>query len=180
MAWEPYTEQQWLELTEAGPAIARGMAWISGPPSESEAELDAFVKFVEDSYVHLPAGNESLLTRLVKAVHGQLAAGVDMPAGDAMTDGLQAARKASALLELFPDAAQAREAREWLLDIGRRVAEARKEGGMFGIGGEQVSAPETDTLMYLADALGFEERPDDVAPGDLGQDEPDKGGKSAG
>jgi hypothetical protein len=180
MAWEPYTEQQWDELTDAAPAIARGMAWISGPPSESEAELGAFVNFVEDSYLNLPGGNESLLTRLVNTVHGKLEAGIDMPGGDAMTDGLQAARKASALLELYPDVAQAREAREWLLDIGRRVAEAKKEGGLFGIGGEQVSAPETDTLMYLADALGFEERPDDVTPGDLGQGEPDMGGKSTG
>ena len=47
MAWEPYTDQQWQELTDAAPAIARGVAWISGPPSESEAELDAFVKLVE-------------------------------------------------------------------------------------------------------------------------------------
>ena len=172
MAWEPYTEQQWQELTDAAPSIARGVAWISGPPSESEAELDAFVKFVEDSFIHLPQGNESLLTRLVLAVHGKLEAGADMPAGDAMTDGLQAARKASALLELYPDVAQAREAREWLLDVGRRVAGAKKEGGILGIGGDQVSSPEQDTLMYLADALGFQERPDDV--------EPDKGGRSAG
>ena len=166
MAWEPYTEQQWQELTDAAPAIARGVAWISGPPSESEAELDAFVKFVEDSYVHLPQGNESLLSRLVNAVHGKLEGGVGGPTGDAMIDGLQAARKASALLELYPDVAQAREAREWLLDVGRRVADAKREGGLFGIGGEQVSSPETDTLMYLADALGFQERPEDVASGD--------------
>jgi len=158
MAWEPYTEHQWQELTDAPAAIARGMAWISGPPSESEAELGTFVKFVEDSYERLPLSSESLLAKLVKSVHGQLEGGVDQPAGDAMIDGLQAARKASALLELYPDVAQAREARQWLLDVGRRVAEAKKEGGILGIGGEQVSSPEKDTLMYLADALGLEER----------------------
>jgi hypothetical protein len=159
MAWEPFTEQQWQELTDAPPAIARGVAWISGAPSESEAELDAFVKFVEDSYERLPQGSESLLGKLVTAVHGQLEGGLGEPSDDAMIDGLQAARKASALLELYPDVGQAREVRQWLLDTGRRVAAAKKEGGILGIGGEQLSSPEKDTLMYLADALGLEERP---------------------
>jgi hypothetical protein len=158
MAWEPFTEQQWQELTDAPPAIARGVAWISGPPSESEAELGAFVKFVEDSYERLPQGSETLLGKLVTAVHGQLEGGLNEPADDAMIEGLQVARKASALLELYPDAAQAREVRQWLLEVGRRVAAAKREGGLFGIGGEQVSSPEQDTLMYLADALGLEER----------------------
>ena len=158
MAWEPFTEQQWQELTNAPAAIARGVAWISGPPSESEAELGAFVKFVEDSYEHLSQSSDALLGRLVKAVHGQLEGGVETPPDDAMIEGLQVARKASALLELYPDAAQAREVRQWLLDVGRRVAAAKKEGGVLGIGGAQVSSPEKDTLMYLADALGLQEQ----------------------
>ena len=157
MAWEPYTEQQWQELTDTAPAIARAVAWISGSSSESEGELDSFIGLVEDAYEAIPEGSATLLGRVVTDVHGRLAGGMSLPEGDAMIEGIQAARKAAALLELYPDAAQAREVRQWLYDVGRRVAQSSREGGLFGIGGAQVSSPETDTLMALADALGVSE-----------------------
>jgi hypothetical protein len=157
MAWEPYTEQQWQELTDAAPAIARGVAWISGPGAESEGELDAFVKFVEEAYRTVPDTGVTLLGKLVTDIHGRLAGGMSLPEGDAMIDGLQAARKAAALLELYPDTGQAREVRQWLFEAGRHVAEAKREGGVFGIGAQQVSSPEADTLVALADALGVSE-----------------------
>ena len=44
--------------------------------------------------------------------------------------------------------------KKWLLNIGRRVAEASNEGGIFGFGGQQVSDAEKNVLRQIAFALG--------------------------
>jgi hypothetical protein len=156
MAWEPYTEQQWHDLTSAPPAIARAVAVVSGSAGQSEVELDAFLSVLQETAASRGGETDSsLLTKLVHDVQGQLAGGVEMPDTDAMTDGLQAARRAGALLEIYPDAAQAREVRLWLNDVARRVAEAASNGGVLGIGGQQISNAENDTLLAITDALGL-------------------------
>lgn len=158
MAWEPYTEQQWLDLTDAAPAIARAVASVSGSAAQSEVELDAFLTLIEEkSDSRSGEGASTLLSRLVSDVHGRLAGGMSTPENDAMTDGLQAARRAGALLAIYPDAGQAREVRLWLQDVARRVAEAARDGGVLGIGGQQISSAESDTLLSIADALGLSE-----------------------
>ena len=48
---------------------------------------------------------------------------------------------------------EADEFKKWLLAIGRRVAEASNEGGIFGFGGEQVSEAEKNVLRQIAYAL---------------------------
>lgn len=153
MAWEPYTEQQWRDLTDAPPAIARAVASVSGKAGQSEAELDSFLSLLQETATSREA-EQNLLTRLVVDVQGRIAGGLDMPDTDAMTDGLQAARRAGALLEIYPDAAQAREVRLWLLDVARRVAQAARDGGVLGIGGQDISSAENDTLLAIGDALG--------------------------
>lgn len=44
--------------------------------------------------------------------------------------------------------------KKWLLNIGRRVAEASNEGSIFGFGGKQVSDAEKNVLRQIAFALG--------------------------
>ena len=48
---------------------------------------------------------------------------------------------------------EADEFKKWLLTIGRRVAEASNEGGIFGFGGERVSEAEKNVLRQIAFAL---------------------------
>jgi hypothetical protein len=48
---------------------------------------------------------------------------------------------------------EADEFRKWLLAIGRHVAEAANEGGIFGFGGERVSDAEKNVLRQIAFAL---------------------------
>lgn len=48
---------------------------------------------------------------------------------------------------------EADEFKTWLLTIGRRVAEAANEGGIFGFGGERVSDAEKNVLRQIAFAL---------------------------
>jgi hypothetical protein len=49
---------------------------------------------------------------------------------------------------------EADEFKKWLLAVGRRVAEASNEGGIFGFGGERVSDEEKNVLRQIAFALG--------------------------
>ena len=44
--------------------------------------------------------------------------------------------------------------KQWLMDIAQRVANAAKEGGFLGFGGERVSEGERETLSLLSEALG--------------------------
>lgn len=63
-----------------------------------------------------------------------------------------------AVEDAAPDEAAAY--KDWLREVARRVAEAAKEGGFLGIGGEAVSAAETRTLADIDAALSAPETPD--------------------
>ena len=67
---------------------------------------------------------------------------------------LAACRAAAAVLARKTTPAEAEAFGRWALSVGRRVAEATKEGGFLGIGGMLVSEKERATLSELATALG--------------------------
>ena len=68
------------------------------------------------------------------------------------TQCLQACREVAALLaQKAPADAQAY--KQWVYQAARNSAEAAKEGGIFGIGGERVSEAETTALKEIATAL---------------------------
>ena len=62
-------------------------------------------------------------------------------------------RAVNDLLNRKVKAEEADEFKKWLLTIGRRVAEASNEGGVFGFGGERVSEAEKNVLRQIAFAL---------------------------
>lgn len=62
-------------------------------------------------------------------------------------------RAVNELVNRKVNAEEADEFKKWLLAIGRRVAEASNEGGIFGFGAEQVSAAEKNVLRQIAFAL---------------------------
>jgi len=62
--------------------------------------------------------------------------------------------EASTLLGQKATPAEADEIRGWLYQVGVDVAEAAKEGGVFGIGGTRVSDAEKQALADLAQTLG--------------------------
>lgn len=61
----------------------------------------------------------------------------------------------SALLDAKADPAEASQYREWVLGVGQAVAEAAKEGGFFGIGGEEISEGEAEALAEIRKRLGL-------------------------
>jgi len=51
---------------------------------------------------------------------------------------------------------EAREYKEWAMDIAGKVANAAKEGGFLGIGGTRISDGEKEAFAQIADALGVQ------------------------
>lgn len=63
-------------------------------------------------------------------------------------------KRIPAVLEGKVPAEQAAEFKRWLVTIADKVANAGKEGGFFGFGGERVSAAESTAIKELASTLG--------------------------
>ena len=64
--------------------------------------------------------------------------------------------QAAAVRELLAskaDSVEAADYKEWVIGIANSVANAAKEGGFLGIGGERVSEGEEETLAAIKDAL---------------------------
>lgn len=149
---DAYTADQWNSLVGAGPAIARAIAATVGSASQTVGELGAFVTLVDRTASDEPGG---LLGAIVSDLHGRLAGG--MPAegpADPLMSGIEAARIAGAILRTDADPADGERVRAWLLSVAQVVAEATREGGLFGIGGEQVSQHEREAIAAIRDALG--------------------------
>ncbi|HWH78879.1 MAG TPA: hypothetical protein VNT76_15965 [Candidatus Binatus sp.] len=66
---------------------------------------------------------------------------------------LKHVRAVNELLNRKVKGAESDDFKKWLLTIGRRVAEAANEGGIFGFGGQLVSDAEKNVLRQIAFAL---------------------------
>lgn len=165
MAREAFTDDQWRQLQEAGPAIARAVAAAAGSPGQTEAELEAFLRLVDRTPTE--PTDSGLLGQLISEVHTLLAAGsLSPPTDDAIADGIHAARRAGAVLAVVADEDDARAVRQWLFEVARTVAQAAREGGVLGLGARDVSSPERETIIAISDALGFSEP---AEPADLSE-----------
>lgn len=62
--------------------------------------------------------------------------------------------KAAKLVDEKCSADEAKTYKEWSVKLANRVAEAAKEGGILGFGGERVSSEESDLILKIEQALG--------------------------
>jgi len=74
--------------------------------------------------------------------------------------GLERLRETVALLHVKATHEEAAGYSQFALEVARRAAEAHKEGGFLGIGGERVSEAEQSALDDVAAALGAREDTD--------------------
>jgi hypothetical protein len=168
VARDTFTDQQWQQLVEAAPSIARAVAAASGSGAQTELELEAFLRLLEQT--RNDTAGQGLLGALTADLHTRLSAGaMSLPMEDVVADGIHAARQAGALLAVEPDEQDARSVRYWLLEVARTVAGAARDGGIMGIGGQDMSRPERDTIAAISDGLGFGDQ------ADYRRDEPDDG-----
>ncbi|HEY9643537.1 MAG TPA: hypothetical protein V6C57_23815 [Coleofasciculaceae cyanobacterium] len=76
-------------------------------------------------------------------------------ASDGRKSTLEYFKQIESILASKVTAVQAAEFKSWILSIARQVAEAVKEGGLFGVGGERVSREEAAMLSDMEKALNF-------------------------
>jgi hypothetical protein len=150
-----YTKEEW-ELIVKSPVMA-SMAVIAASPSGPIGVLKEMFAVGKGLW----AGAEGTTNPLIGAVVADLKAGARpaMPTerpqdlAQAKAQALDACREVAALLgRKAPGEAEG--FKRWLLGSAQGVAEAAKEGGVFGIGGVQVSEAEKTALAEVAQALG--------------------------
>jgi hypothetical protein len=150
-ARDPFTPGQWAAVVDAAPAIARAVAAAAGKPADPVRELGAF----ETSLASATSYGNELLGQLIDAVRDRLATGAVVgPPDRAVMDGIEAARKAGAILAALATPDDAAAVRAWLVGLARTVGSAAREGGLLGIGGAQVSDAEEQLILELSEALG--------------------------
>lgn len=71
-------------------------------------------------------------------------------------EGMEQLRSTVALLESKAEPEEVEAYRGFVVGLAQRVAEAHKEGGVLGVGGEKVSDSESAALAEIAEALGTE------------------------
>jgi hypothetical protein len=77
------------------------------------------------------------------------------------SSGLQRIREATELLESKAANEEAEDYKRFIVALADTVAHAKKEGGVLGIGGKQVSEQERAAIEEIASTLGTEAPPDD-------------------
>lgn len=170
-----FADHQWQRLVDAAPAIARGVAAASGSAGQSEAELEAFLRMVDQTANE--SEGDSILGRLAIDIRSKIASGMLRgDVDDAMADGIHAARDAGAILGVHADEQESRVLRQWLLRVAYTVAGTVREGRILGFGGDELSERERETMNAIADGLGTtgEAEAADAADADEAADESEK------
>jgi hypothetical protein len=150
-ARDQFSPGQWTAVVAAAPAIARAVAASAGKPADTVRELGAF----EAALVSDRSADNELLSEVIDGVQERLATGAATgPSDRAVMDGIEAARKAGAILASMAAPDDSAAVRAWFLRVARTVASAVREGGVLGIGGSLVSEPEEQLILELSEALG--------------------------
>lgn len=76
-------------------------------------------------------------------------------AGEGRNQALSHLQQVSSILASKVTLNQADEFRKWLVSLGRKVADAVKEGGFMGIGGERTSSDEAAAIKKIEQALAI-------------------------
>jgi hypothetical protein len=158
-----FPPEEWRQLLRSLSlaAVAVTAASPSGPIGVVK-EMFAAGKIV--ARARTEASNE-----LIKALAGDLATpdgraqatqGMEAEFAGASADqikarAIEALRRAAAIVDAKADPQEAREFKMWLGSISQEVAEAAKEGGFLGMGGERVSEAERTALREISEALGL-------------------------
>jgi hypothetical protein len=148
-----FTDEEWSILARAPKAVALAvMAAEAGGRDEVKAEVAALDRALQESTNE----HERQIVRLVADEIQPLDDFVPqrLEFVPLMTAALEVSERASAILLSKIPAEDGKAYRHWVLTLGRRVAEAAKEGGLFGIGGTLVTENEKAVLTVLGIALG--------------------------
>ncbi len=155
-----FAREEWQSLLKAPMLVSYA---ISGAAPSGEEGYIQEMAAVADAIVE--GGQQAAQDSLVSAVVADIVAGAeDEQRGQTETisvkevkdRALENCRSVAALLQTKASAEEADAYKRWLVAVARKVASAAKEGGIFGLGGRQVSEGEETTINAIAEALGIQ------------------------
>lgn len=153
-----YDQEEW-ELIALLPTRVSFAVMISGTPGPIQVvhETGVFAKHVIEQH----DGNELVEAVVTLYRTDKEAPKAAAPQKETMAtyrdEALAACRRVSDILATKSTPEEADGYKQWVVGLGRKVAEASKEGSFLGIGGTRVSAEEQATLSDAATALGVRE-----------------------
>ena len=154
-----FTDEEWTLLLKS-PALA-GITVVTASPSGPLGvfrELSTMGKWILGAGKNAPEG--SLVAELVADIRAiaerkrPAPAEDKVPADQFRARAMDSLRAAAALLGTKANAAETEAWKEWILGVATNIAQAAKEGTVFGFGGTLVSEAERAALRDIASALG--------------------------
>jgi hypothetical protein len=151
-----------IALLAKAPVQVGGVIMAASPSggAGSAQEIAALAQAASDAVQAAPPNSLlSSLTEQVRQITRQIQSGEGLGEllGDqqqAGTAGLEACRQVASLVEAKASPQDAAAYKAMLVDVANKVAQAAKEGGFLGIGGQQVSDAEQQALTAIGEALG--------------------------
>jgi hypothetical protein len=154
-----FTPQEWSQLLNAPTTATMAIIVASFGPLDMFKESGAMAKAIAEKAAEQPPVNELM---------GALMSELKAKKGVGDKEQLKAASKAgpqeyinnlaevSTLLDQKATPEEASAYKNWVYQVGVKVANAAHEGGFLGLGGERVSQNEQATLDQIASALGVQ------------------------
>jgi hypothetical protein len=150
---QDFTDEEWVRIRRA-PLVAGVAISLADPGGPIEVAKESMASLRSAT---LPPTQEELLASVALDMQA-LAQQRQNPLGDFKPrSGQQVLEELRAVNELVTAKATPEETaafRRWLLAAAQAAADAGKEGGFLGFGGEQVSAGEQQMLAQVRAALG--------------------------
>ena len=158
---DDYTPEEWQLLFDIPPMVGTAVmvAGRSGLGSLKEAfALASGVLSGKHGYEDNQLIQSLIESRLKEGQRSQVESLTDNPYRSKQPSELvdEVAKKCSQASHLLSEKSTVQEAgsyKQWVLEVGQKVAEAAKEGGFLGVGGQRVSAAEQEVLDKLTAAL---------------------------
>jgi transcription antitermination factor NusG len=148
-----FTDEEWTRIRRA-PLVAGFAISVADPGGPIELAKETMASLRSAT---LPPSQEELLASVALDVQA-LSQRKENPLGDFKPrSGQQVLEEVRAVNEIVTAKATPEEAeafRGWLLTAAKGAADAAKEGGFMGFGGEQVSAGERQMMEQLRTTLG--------------------------
>jgi len=152
-----FTPEEWKTIIAAAPMVGLAVTCASpnGPWGVMKEMLSMGMAMAE---MLQKGGSNPLLAELAADLKARQTKPEPLQGVKSPEQGKELAlnhvRAVNDLIDRKVKAEEADEFKKWLLAVGRRVAEASNEGGIFGFGGERVSDAEKNVLRQIAFALG--------------------------
>ena len=158
-AKDKFTPDEWKSLLKA-PMLAAYAVAGAAPSKQGDfvREMAAVAEGVFEGE-HSAAQN-SLLREVIadivaNAADEQRSQTEKLSLNEVKDRALSTCREVASAIEAKVSAEEAYEYKRWVLVVAKKVAEAAKEGGFFGFGGEQISGSEIATINEIGEAINI-------------------------